>query len=253
MRTALAVLGATLLAVSPCSLFAQGACAGRAGAAAIASLQVAGTTVKAAGTFQASPGTNHLGIEYRIDGDRQQMEVRSGETGHWDVTLPFPHCGRHVLRVYAFAAIDGEGGVQTLCFEGAPSKTQSFEIACVPEAKLDRCDWKCTQGAEATCTGTCTGSGSGGMGALGGLLGVNDAGYQSLDGPAGGPWTGRVTCKPGDRVTFLVRDRSGIGTPSKKVEVDCGPPKAPEKPAASGRAKPAGVDKPTGAARPPAS
>jgi hypothetical protein len=198
-------------------------CAGRAAKVEISSLKVEGTTVKASGLWWASPGTTHLGLEYRADGDRQVMEVRRGPQGSWDVTIPYPLCGKHVLRVYAFAAVDDDRGVQTLCFEGAPSKPQGFEVTCAPLAKLEKCSWKCSKGREPVCTGSCSVSGSGGMGALGALFGVNDAHYQNLAGPADGPWTGSVTCKPGDKVTFLVRDRSGVGTPSEKVEVDCGP------------------------------
>src|SRR5215470_16493031 len=112
------VLACTVLVLSSLAARSQDVCQGRAATVTLGKVQVEGTTVKASGSWTASPGTHALGLEYRVDSDRQVLEVRTGESGEWSVSIPFPLCGRHVFRVDVFPAIDGAGGVRTLCFEG---------------------------------------------------------------------------------------------------------------------------------------
>lgn len=232
---------ALLLAVSiafPALLAAGEACTGKAGSVTVDSVRAEGGMVDIAGGWKASPGTQGLGIEVRIDQDRQALEVHSGESGTWSAKVPFALCGRHVLRVYAFAAVPEEGHT-TLCFEGAPSTPHPFDVDCTPQAHLESCAIDCPKPktepgkgkkaqpapapAPIECKATCTGRGSGGTGTLAGLAGVNGANVQFLEGPGGGPWTFTLACKPGDKVTFLVRDRSGVGASSKTIEKECVP------------------------------
>jgi hypothetical protein len=233
-----AFLTSLLLSV-PALVSAAEVCAGKAGSVAIASVHSEGGMVDIAGTWKASPGTQGLGIEVRIDQDRQKVELHTGEGGAWAVKVPFALCGRHALRIYAFAAVP-EGDHTTLCFEGAPSALNHFEVDCSPQAKLDRCVFDCPKPkpvpakkgkaapppappAPVECKATCDASGASGVGTLAGLAGLNNANFQMVEGPGGGPWTFTLPCKPGDKVTFIVRDHSGVGATSKPAERECGP------------------------------
>ncbi len=204
MRPNLSGLALALSLAFPSLAAAGDACAGKAGSVTVDSLRAEGGRLDIAGSWKASPGTQGLGIEVRIDQDRQALEVHAGESGSWSAKVPFARCGRHVLRVYAFAAVP-DGGHTILCFEGAPSAPRPFEVDCTPQAQLDACKVDCPKprpgagkGAKAQpapapapveCKATCTGTGSGGVGTLAGLAGVNGGNLQLLEGPGGGPWT----------------------------------------------------------------
>lgn len=210
-------------------------CRSRAGAVEIGELSADAGRVKVSGSWKASPGTERLVVEVRIDQDRQAMNLYEGAAGSWSANVPFALCGKHMMRVYAFATVP-DGGRTALCFEGAPSAAKGFEIVCTPQAWLDRCVVDCPKAKPATskvgkgrpaapaeCKATCEASASGGVGTLAGLVGVNDANYRLVDGPGSGPWTFTVTCKPGDKVSFLARDHSGTGASSKPAEKECAP------------------------------
>jgi hypothetical protein len=206
------------------------ACKGKAGKTLIAAVTSDRGVVQASGTWTASPGTQGLGIEVRIDQDRQVLTYYDGTAGSWNAKFPFPFCGKHLMRVYAFAAIPGAARTE-LCFEGAPSSTFPFEVNCTPTVALSSCSASCkpvkgkgkTAADAAPCKLTCTGTAEGGMGTLAGLFTVNGGTIQAIDGPATGPWALSIPCKPGDKLAFWVRDRSGTGTSAQPVEALCNP------------------------------
>jgi hypothetical protein len=244
MKPATLLLALALSSFS--TLRAAETCAGRKGSVTIDSLKPEGGFVEMAGTWAASPGTERLALEIRIDQDRQALEVHEGASGAWSAKVPFPHCGKHLLRVYAFAAV-ANASRTTLCFEGAPSTPRPFEVDCTPVALLDRCSFDCPKpkapagkggkakpapgaasglpagatGPEIPCTATCTGTAQGGAGSILAMYSVAGAQFQVVDGPAAGPWSLDFRCKPGEKITFLVRDRSGTGATSKPAEKEC--------------------------------
>lgn len=214
------------------SLHAQDLCSGRKGSATVESLKAEGGFVEMSGQWKASPETERLALEIRIDQDRQGLEVLEGASGTWSAKVPFASCGKHLLRVYAFAAV-AQPKKTTLCFEGAPSVPRPFEIDCTPVALLDSCSFDCPKPkaagkaiapAEVVCNAACKASAQGGAGAISAMVKVGSGPFQVVDGPVAGPWDVNAACKPGETITFLVRDRSGTGAASKPAERECGKP-----------------------------
>lgn len=211
------------------TLCAQDLCAGRRGSATVESLQAEGGFVEMSGKWSASPETERLALEIRIDQDRQGLEVHEGASGTWSAKVPFAFCGKHLLRVYAFAAV-AQPKKTILCFEGAPSVPRPFEIDCTPVASLDACSFDCPKpkapgaaaASEVSCKATCKASARGGAGSITAMVKAGGGPFQVVDGPVAGPWDVNLTCKAGETITFLVRDRSGTGAASKPAERVCG-------------------------------
>jgi hypothetical protein len=201
------------------------ACKGRAGKTEITTIRTEGGNVLAGGSWTASPGTRSLAVEVRIDQDRQALTFYEGSSGRWAARFPFDFCGKHLMRVYAFAAVPGAGRTE-LCFEGAPSSSQPFEIDCTPRVALSGCKATCgkeSKGKAAGCRLTCTGTAESGMGTLIGYVRVGTGEIQALNGGEAGPWPISVACQPGETVSFWVRDHSGTGATAKAVETLCKP------------------------------
>jgi hypothetical protein len=198
-------------------------CAAASTAVAVAEVSFADGVVTAHGSWEVK-GASSVMLEYRIDQDRHQSEVRPGSSGTWEVTQAFALCGQHTLRVYAFPAVQ-EGGRLVHCLERGVSQPGRFTVSCAPVARIDACTWQCAgEGAERRCAGTCTGSATGGRGLPIPFWGLDGAGFQAVPPPAAGPWTQAVSCTPGQRVSFKVRDRHGAGAWSEVVEKACGEP-----------------------------
>jgi hypothetical protein len=214
-----------LPAVAPASPPKSDVCAGAKGAVTIETVSFADGVVKAAGTWRVGEGRAGALIEYRIQSDRQAAEVHSGPAGTWEAALPYGHCGRSVLRVDAFPSVKS-GELQVHCLADGQAATRSFEVDCSPAADLGPCQWECAEPAgekgKTFCSGSCTATARGGEGSLVAMIGVDDEDYQLVEGPEFGPWTATVTCEPGHRVTFKVRDHVGSGAFSKVAELPCG-------------------------------
>lgn len=207
----------------PAAARAADSCAAASAAVAVTEVVFADGVVTAHGSWEVQ-GAGSAMLEYRIDQDRLQSEVRPGAAGTWEVTQAFALCGPHTLRVYAFPAVQ-EGGRLVHCLERGASQPARFTVSCAPVARIDGCSWECAgEGAERRCTGTCTASASGGRSLPMPFWGLDGAGFQAVPPPSAGPWTQPVSCTPGQRVSFKVRDRNGAGAWSAVAERACGEP-----------------------------
>jgi len=174
------------------------------------------------GTWQASGGASGAYIEYRIDSDRYGSEQQRGAAGQWVYKDSFPECGDHTARVHVFPVVTA-GGRDVICLEQDQSVPAPFASSCLPTAAIVGCSWKCQSGPAGVCTGECTGKGMDDPGGYAPFWGRNDGGYQPGTAPGrSGPWTDRITCVRGERVSFKVRGRAGTGGWSPAVEIPCG-------------------------------
>jgi hypothetical protein len=194
-------------------------CAAASTQVSVQTSSVQGWSIQAAGIWSAAGGADGVLLEYRIDMDRYQSETRTGTSGSWSISQEYlHHCGKHTLRVFSFPMIrDGDRVVA--CLENGSSTPRPFEFSCEPVARIDSCDWKCS---EDECRGTCTGSAREGVPDYAAYWGLNNAHYEAVEGFTPGPWTHDVTCQPGEKVTFKVRGRNGTGVWSKVAERVCG-------------------------------
>jgi hypothetical protein len=161
-------------------------------------------------------------LEYRIDQDRLQSEVRMGTSGTWEVTLPFKLCGPHTLRVFAFPVAQ-DGTRLAHCLERGSSTPSRFTISCAPVAEISACVWECAEADGGRhCTGSCTAAVSGGRPPYLPFWGVDGADFQPVQPPGPGPWTQPVACAAGQKISIKVRDFHGTGAWSAMVERDCG-------------------------------
>jgi hypothetical protein len=180
----------------------------------------AGWTLQAQGTWSAGGGAAGALLEVRIDMDRYQSETHTGAGGEWSLSQDFPFCGKHTLRVYSMPMLR-EGELLINCLERGASVPLPVELPCEPVAQIDSCTWQCN---EDDCTGSCTASARSGVPDYVAHWGLNDRGYQAVEGYSRGPWSHDVICKPGEKVTFKVRGRNGTGRWSGVAERACGQP-----------------------------
>jgi hypothetical protein len=114
---------------------------------------------------------------------------------------------------------------QIHCLNRSASVKQTFAVSCAPVAEIVDCQWECTggtDGKEPQCVGNCTGSARRGKLTYLPFWGVNGDAWQSAEAAGEGPFTQMVTCVPGQRISFKVRDRDGRGNWSDVVELGCG-------------------------------
>jgi len=186
-------------------------------------LTVEGDVLTAKGTWQAGGDATGVLLEYRVDGDRLRAETWSGASDSWTVVRMDPQvedCGQHALRMYVFPSIQ-DGKHQRVCLSRSLSTMRQFDIACNPIAEIADCQWQCSGGNDGSCTGTCTASVRRGSPGYVPYWGVNGEGWQSSEASSAvGPWSQPVTCKPGQRISFKVRDRKSRW--SNVDEVGCG-------------------------------
>ena len=221
MKISLISLGTMLLFLCAVPAGAADVCANAKAGVTISDAAWADGVLNASGTWQAGEGTTGVMMEYRIESDREWVELRAGTSGTWEVTIPYRDCGRNTFQAEAIPGVKN-GAAQVQCLGKGQAATRNFMVDCSPVATFGSCEWECEEGPPARCTGQCTGTGRGGIGNLMGMLGVNGKDYVYGEGPPEGPWTAIVTCSPGDKVTFMVRDKGGAGAPSKVVEHPCG-------------------------------
>jgi hypothetical protein len=201
-----------------------GACVGARVEVAMADLIAADDRLRAHGTWTAGGGATGVALEYRIDSNRHQAEILAGKQGgdwRFEESADTVECGRHALRVWAYPVVDEDWG-QRVCLTSGTSAQKTVQISCTPRARIESCTWQCPQGAAGSCTGSCTGTASHGHPGYVPFWGIGEA---EKNGPYGaGPWTQDLTCKAGERITFRVRDGSGYGLWSQKMERICGTP-----------------------------
>ncbi len=177
---------------------------------------------RATGTWQASGGATGVFLEYRIDSDRYKSEWQQGAAGQWAYADSFPECGGHTTRIHAIPLVT-VGDHEVICFEQDRSVAANFESACLPAAAIVGCSWTCQAGPPAVCSGSCTARASGDPVGFAPYWGLDDGGYAAgQEGSRSGPWTERITCAPGERVSFKVRGHGGAGGWSPPVEIPCG-------------------------------
>jgi hypothetical protein len=186
------------------------------------------------GTWQVSGGASGVYIEDRIDSDRYGSESQRGAAGQWVYDDNFPECDNHTARVHVFPVVT-VGGRDVICLSQDKSVPAPFESSCLPTAEIVGCAWKCEPGPSGACTGECTGKGTGDAGGYAPFWGRNDGGYQAGTAPGkAGPWTDRITCVRGERVSFKVRGHAGTGGWSPPVEIPCGQEKPTAAPPPAG-------------------
>jgi len=209
------------LLLLPAAARAENLCASVKAGVTITNVSWAAGVLKASGTWQVGEESPGAMLEYRVQSDRQWAESRSGKSGNWEVSLPWTSCDRSTFRVDVFPSLK-LGDVLVHCTENGKSTKQSFNVSCAPTAELGPCQWECVEEPAPRCSGTCTGTAKGGAGLLLAMQGINGQGFQVVEGPSQGPWTWTVTCAPGDKVSFKVRDQGGTGLFSKAAERSCG-------------------------------
>ena len=224
MKLMTCVLLGGLAAAGVTGARAQDPCSTATAAVTITDLQVGENTIDAKGTWQVEGAAGVL-LEYRIDSDRMQSESRSGAAGSWDLTLARPgylRCGPHTLRVIVFPSV--QAGARLLhCLSRDTSTPRRFEVSCAPIAEILDCQWHCTGGEDAECTGVCTAEARRGRVTYVPFWGVDGAGWQQVgEGHSKGPWTFPVACVPGQKISFKVRDRDEDGPWSEVDEIGCG-------------------------------
>ncbi len=186
---------------------------------------------RAAGTWRASGGATGVYIEFRIDSDRYGAEWQRGASGSWAYRDSFPECSFHTQRVHAYPVVT-VGGRQVICLSKDQSVFGNFNSRCLAAAEIVGCTWKCQPGPPAACSGTCIGQASGDHMGYAPFWGLNDSGYSpATQEGRSGPWTERITCAPGQTVTFKVRGHAGAGSWSPIAEIPCGAEKPAPKPA----------------------
>jgi hypothetical protein len=204
----------------PTAAAAANPCANLKAGVTIAEISHADGVMKASGTWEVGEGVPSALVEYRIQGDRYWVESRTGTSGAWQVSIPWTQCNRSSLRVDVLPSVK-VGDVLVYCWENVKATSQRFVVNCAPTAELGPCQWECSDEKPLRCSGTCTGTGQGGTGYLVGMYGVNGESYQFSEATEG-VWTWTVTCAPGDKVSFRVRDKSGSGVLSEVAERLCG-------------------------------
>jgi hypothetical protein len=223
VRPPVLVVSTLLLALPALPARAADSCAGKQAAVQVVDAAFADGVLKAHGTWQVT-GANAILLEYRIDQDRLQGEVRTGTSGTWEMTLPFQLCDMHTLRVYVYPAVQ-ESNRLVHCLDNGTSQPRRFQVSCGPKAQIVSCQWDCEDEAGGRrCTGTCTGEASGGRPPYLPFWGVDGAGYQPVQPPGPGPWTQPVACTAGQKISFKVRDYHGTSALSEPVERACGAP-----------------------------
>lgn len=195
---------------------------------ATASATIAGLTVKevqveANGAWQSGGSAAGVILEHRFDSDRLQSEGQAGPSGSWHMIqdLSGYGCGSHTLRVTAVPYVQ-DGVRQVHCLNRSTYVKQTFEVSCAPIAEIVDCQWECTGGKEPHCTGTCTGAARRGKLSYLPSWGLNGDAWQAAETPAIGPFVQPVSCVPGQRISFKVRDRDGRGLWSNVAELGCG-------------------------------
>jgi len=176
---------------------------------------------EATGTWQTSGSGVYF--EFRVDGDRYGAETQQGSVGRWRYADAFAECEPHTARAHVFPMVT-VGGRDIACLDQDQSVAHNFETDCRAAVEITSCVWRCQPGQAAVCTGTCTARASGDPIGYAAFWGINDGGYTPGEGDNRGPWTRSVTCCPGQRVSFKVRDHAGAGAWSKVVEAVCGKP-----------------------------
>lgn len=219
-----ATLLALILATAPVlPAMAADLCPTATASATLADLKVKGFLVEAKGGWQSGGSAAGVILEYRFDSDRLQTEGQPGPTGSWNMAQDITRygCANHTLRVTAVPYVM-DGVRQVHCLDQSTYVKQTFAISCAPIAEIVDCQWECTGGKEPHCNGTCTGTARLGKLTYMPYWGVNGEGWQPAETAGEGPFVQAVSCVPGQRISFKVRDRDGRGYWSEVDELGCG-------------------------------
>jgi len=222
-----ALAAASLLALAPAAARADinratsPACAQAGVAVEVTGATSRGDAILGEGTWKALGGADGVTLEVHIHGDRYHVEHQKGAAGSFRFDGDFKRCGTFMFRVYAYPTVR-EDGREVECLTRSRTVGKKFTRDCAPTAEIVRCAWECADDPKLGCAGTCTGAARGGEQTLVGLWGVDDAGYDAVAGSPYGPWMAVVRCKPGERVSFKVRDHGGAGAFSAVASKPCG-------------------------------
>ena len=93
MKISLISLGTMLLFLCAVPAGAADVCANAKAGVTISDAAWADGVLNASGTWQAGEGTTGVMMEYRIESDREWVELRAGTSGTWEVTIPYRDCG----------------------------------------------------------------------------------------------------------------------------------------------------------------
>lgn len=212
------------LAAAP-ALAADGLCSAATASVTITGLELGEDSVAAKGTWQVGGGAVGVLLDYRINNARGPMESRVGTSGTWEIPrldLVDKSCGHRELRVQAFPSVQ-DGPRQIHCVAQGSSAPRLFEISCAPKAEIVDCQWECEGGEAPQCSGICAASARLGRAGYLPFWGLDGEGWQQgAEAASEGPWSHPVTCAPGQRISFKVRDRKGRGLWSEVDEIGCG-------------------------------
>jgi len=177
------------------------------------------------GTWQVGGGAVGVLMDFRINNARGPIESRSGTSGSWDfpqLELIDKSCGYYELRITAYPSVQ-DGPRLIHCVAQGSSIPRPFQISCAPSVEIVDCQWECGGGEAPQCSGICSASARLGRPGYVPFWGVNGESWQQgAETPSEGPWSQPVTCSPGQRISFKVRDRNGRGLWSEVDEIGCG-------------------------------
>ena len=216
---------AWILLMTATPALAQEVCSAATVSVTITDLEVGEGSISAKGAWQVGGGATGVLLSLRIGNGSGLLESHFGSSGSWSFTgMEFGNrkCGLHALGVSATPSFQvGERLVH--CPEQGSSALRQFEISCTPKAEILDCQWECTGGETPQCSGVCAASARLGRPNYLPFWGVNGEGWQQAEErSSAGPWSHPVTCAPGQRISFKVRDRNGLGIWSEVDEIGCG-------------------------------
>lgn len=211
---------AAILFISPAR--AQSSCPATDAKGVVTQVEYKNGHVMASGTWEVSGGAVGALLEFRIDNDRRQAEIRTGTSGTWSIVEGFTTCDRplHAIRVFVYPAVqEGEGQMSVCLDRFKRSDLKQFQFPCGAQVEIEHCIWECE---DSHCAGMCSVIATGGKLPYTLFQTMADSKERQEGEPSEGAWMVHVACKRGEKVSFFTRDNYGRGRPSPPAERICG-------------------------------
>lgn len=208
--------------VIPAAWAEEDPCPATAAKGVITELVYKSGQVVASGTWEVNGGANGAILEFRIDNDRFQAEIRTGASGTWSFIQSYRTCDRplHSFRVHVYPLVpEGEGRQRVCLSRYIRSEQVQFQFPCGAQVEIDLCSWSCEDGH---CAGYCAVTATHGKLPYFLFRGAGDPKDPQVGVSPDGAWTIQLVCKRGEKVSFYTRDNYGRGRPSPPAERICG-------------------------------